>query len=398
VRATVEIDGPAVMARVRKVIDDGRRFYEDLLERNEVLRVHGHARFREGALVVSDDESETVLRDVPMVLAVGARPWIAPIPGLESAAFVTSDDLLHLTDLPASLAIGGAGPIAVEFAQALNRLGVEVTLLLRSEAPLRGEEPEARETLLRVLRDEGVRVVTGIRGFAARAVPGGTEASWIGGSVTAEKLLVATGREPRLDESDPAEAGIALVDGGAKVDAHLATTGHGIWALGDAIGGDHRRFQFTHVATYEGPQVAENALLGAHHEPAYLGMPRVTFTDPEVAAVGMTEAEAREAGIETHTRTKLVREVGKARAVGETEGFVKVVIDRASGRLVGATIMAAHAGDMLATLTTPLHTRSGDLGPLLATTFAHPTLSEAVKVAVRDAVASTPAPEAEMTT
>jgi dihydrolipoamide dehydrogenase len=112
----------------------------------------------------------------------------------------------------------------------------------------------------------------------------------------------------------------------------------------------------------------------------------------------MTEAEAREAGIETHTRTKLVREVGKARAVGETEGFVKVVIDRASGRLVGATIMAAHAGDMLATLTTPLHTRSGDLGPLLATTFAHPTLSEAVKVAVRDAVASTPAPEAEMTT
>ena len=93
-----------------------------------------------------------------------------------------------------------------------------------------------------------------------------------------------------------------------------------------------------------------------------------------------------------------MRELGKARALGETEGFVKVVIDRASGKLVGATIMAAHAGDMLATLTMPLHTRSGDLGPLLATTFAHPTLSEAVKVAVRDAVASAPAPEAEMTT
>jgi dihydrolipoamide dehydrogenase len=127
-------------------------------------------------------------------------------------------------------------------------------------------------------------------------------------------------------------------------------------------------------------------------------MPRVTFTDPEVAAVGLTEAEARQAGINVHTCVKLVREVGKARAVGETEGFVKVVIDRASGKLVGATIMASHAGDMLATLTMPLHTRSGDLGPLLATTFAHPTLSEAVKVAVRDAVASTPAPEAEMTT
>ena len=397
-RATVEIDGAAVMARIHKVIDDGRRFYEELLERNGALWVRGEGRFRDGALVVRDHEGETVVRGVPMVLAVGARPWIAPIPGLESASFLTSDDLLHLTDLPRSLAIGGAGPIAVEFAQALNRLGVEVTLVLRSDSPLRGEEPEARETLLRVLQHEGVRVVTGARRTSARDVSGGTEVSWIGGSVTAEKVLIATGREPRLDESDPAEAGIALLDGGARVDAHLATTARGIWALGDAIGGDHRRFQFTHVATHEGPQVAENALRGAHHEPGYLAMPRVTFTDPEVAAVGLSEAEARERGIDAHSQVKLVREVGKARAVGEREGFVKVVIDRASGKLVGATIMASRAGDMLATLTMPLHTRNGDLGPLLDTTFAHPTLSEAIKVAVRDAVAAAPAPEAEMTT
>ena len=144
--------------------------------------------------------------------------------------------------------------------------------------------------------------------------------------------------------------------------------------------------------------MAENALRGAHHEPAYMAMPRVTFTDPEVAAVGLTEARRASAASTLHAHVKLVRQVGKARAVGETEGFVKVVIDSASGKLVGATIMAAHAGDMLAALTMPLHTRSGDLGPLLATTFAHPTLSEAIKVAVRDAVASAPAPEAEMTT
>jgi pyruvate/2-oxoglutarate dehydrogenase complex dihydrolipoamide dehydrogenase (E3) component len=398
VRATVEIDGPAVMARVHKVVAHGRGFYEELLERNDVLRIHGHGRFRDGALVVTDDDGETELRGVPTVLAVGARPWIAPIPGVDAASFITSDDLINLSDLPASLAICGAGPIAVEFAQALNRLGVQVTLVLRSDLPLRGEEPEARETLLRVLQDEGVRVIPGARRIAARDVPGGTELSWIGGSVTAEKVLVATGREPRLDESDPAEAGIALLDGGAKVNAQMATTARGVWALGDAIGGDHRRFQFTHVATYEGPQVAENALRGAHHEPAYMGMPRVTFTDPEVAAVGLTEAEACDQGINVHAHVKLVRETGKARAVGATEGFVKVVIDRASGKLVGATIMASHAGDMLATLTIPLHTRNGDLGPVLATTFAHPTLSEAIKVAVRDAVASSPAPEAEMTT
>ena len=386
------------MARVHRVIDDGRVFYERLLEANDVLRVRAHARFRAGALVVADEDGETELRGIPTVLAVGARPWIAPIPGLARASYLTSDDLLHLNDLPKSLVVGGAGPIACEFAQALNRLGVEVTMVFRSDAPLRGEEPEARQTLTRVLQAEGVKVVTGVREIRARDVPGGTELAWIGGSVTAEALLIATGREPRVDETDPAEAGIELLDGGARVDAHLETTAHGIWALGDAIGGDHRRFQFTHVATHEGPQVADNALRSAHHEPAYAAMPRVTFTDPEVAAVGLTEAEARERGIDVHTHVKLIRELGKARALGETEGFVKVVIDNAGGKLIGATIMAAHAGDMLGSLTMPLHTRSGDLGPLLATTFAHPTLSEAIKVAVRDAVASAPAPEAEMTT
>jgi pyruvate/2-oxoglutarate dehydrogenase complex dihydrolipoamide dehydrogenase (E3) component len=398
VRTTVEIDGPAVMARVQGVIEDGRGFYERLLERNGVLRLRAHARFRDGALIVGDEDGETALRGVPTVLAVGARPWIAPVMGIENVNYMTSDDLLHQTDLPASLAIGGAGPIACEFAQALNRLGVEVTLVLRSDAPLRGEEPEARETILRVMREEGVTVVTDARRIAAREVPGGRELSWIGGSVTAEALLVATGREPRVDETDPAEGGIALDDGGARVDLNLRTTAPGVWALGDAIGGEHRRYQFTHVATHEGPQVAENALRGAHHEPTYSSMPRVTFTDPEVAAVGLTEAEARERGIAVHAHVKLVREVGKARATGERDGFVKVVIDRATGKLIGATVMAAHAGDMLATLTTPLHTRQGDLAPLLATTFAHPTVSEAIKVAVRDAVAGAAEPEEEMTT
>lgn len=397
-RATVEVDGPGVMARLQRVIEDGSRFYERLLEKNGVMVVRAHGRFRDGALRVDDEDGATELRGVPIVLAVGARPSIAPVPGIQDVSYLTSDDLLQWKDLPASLIVGGAGPIACEFAQALNRLGVDVTMVLRGDAPLRGEEPEARETLLRVLREEGVRVITGALSIAARDVPGGTELSWKGGSATAQALLLATGREPRVDETDPAEAGIALLDGGAKVDAHLETTARGVWALGDAIGGDHRRFQFTHVATHEGPEVAENALRSAHHEPNYTAMPRVTFTDPEVAAVGLTEAEAQEQGIRTHTHVKLVRQLGKARAVGENEGFVKVVIDGATGKLVGATIVAAHAGDMLASLTTPLHTRGGDLGPLLATTFAHPTLSEAVKVAVRDAVASAPAPEAEMTT
>ena len=396
-RATVEIDGPAVMGRIHKVIVEGRRFYEELLERNGALWVRGEGRFRDGALVVREPDGETVVRDVPIVLAVGARPWIAPIPGLETASFLTSDDLLQLTDLPRSLAIGGAGPIAVEFAQALNRLGVEVTLVLRSDSPLRGEEPEARETILRVLRRRRRprRHRRQPHQYARRA--GRPQVSWLGGSVTAEKVLIATGREPRSTSPTRqrrASRCSTAARGSTRTSRrrHAACGRSATRSAATTAASSSRTSRPTRVRRWRRTRCA------ARTTSRYLGMPRVTFTDPEVAAVGLTEAEARERGIDAHSQVKLVREVGKARAVGESEGFVKVVIDRASGKLVGATIMAAHAGDMLATLTMPLHTRSGDLGPLLHTTFAHPTLSEAIKVAVRDAVAAAPAPEAEMTT
>jgi pyruvate/2-oxoglutarate dehydrogenase complex dihydrolipoamide dehydrogenase (E3) component len=131
--------------------------------------------------------------------------------------------------------------------------------------------------------------------------------------------------------------------------------------------------------------VASNALHGMKHKPRYDAQPRVTFTDPEVAAVGLTEQAARAAGHDAKVEVKLVREVGKARAMGEFEGLVKLVIDAADGRLLGATVVASHAGDMLAAITIPLHINGGELDALLATTFAHPTLSEAIKVAARNA-------------
>ena len=154
-------------------------------------------------------------------------------------------------------------------------------------------------------------------------------------------------------------------------------------AIGDAVGGNHLAYQFTHVATWEGPLVAENALRGTRHVMDHRAMPRVTFTDPEVATVGLTEADARERGRDVVAHVKLVREIGKARALGVTEGFVKVVLERGTGHLLGATVVAPHAGDMLPELTMPLH-EGGDLAALLATVHPHPTLSEAVKVGVRE--------------
>jgi pyruvate/2-oxoglutarate dehydrogenase complex dihydrolipoamide dehydrogenase (E3) component len=377
------------MRRVREVVDYGREFYERRLAANDRIRlVRSAGRFRNGGVEFDTPDGPLSFTDVPVVVATGARPAIPDdVAGLEDVPFLTNESFLELDRLPASIAIIGAGPIGVEFAQALARLDVATTLLLRGEAPLSHEEPDARETLTKILVREGVRLAPFARAVKASWVEGGIELSWEGGTVVVEQLLVATGREPAVDVLDPEAAGLELVDGGVEVDEHLATPVDGIWALGDAIGGVHRAFQYTHVATYEGPQVAENILRGGGHRPSYAVIPRVTFTDPEVAAVGYTEMFAVAAGHDVVTHVKPIREVGKARAMGETEGFVKIVLDRPTGRLLGATIMSPHAGDMLPELTMPMHVEGGTLEPLLATMHGHPTLAEAVKVAAREAAA-----------
>ena len=379
--ASVTIDGEAVMRRVHRVIDDGRMYYERLLESDAgALLVRQHGRFTPSGLEIGGWGAAAT----PVVLATGAEPAIASLPGLETVPYLTSDELLQAHTLPTSLAIVGGGPIAVEFAQALVRLACAVTLVLRGDAPLRGEEPESRALLATVLAREGVRLVTGATDLTVERCAAGVRIRSSAGTVEAAQLLLATGRSPAVHELEPEAGGIELVDGGVAVSETLATTRAGVWAIGDAIGGEHRRFQFTHVATHEGPQIAENALNGSRHTPRYSAMPRVTFTDPEIASVGLTEQEARHAGHDVHVHIKQVREVGKARAMGIHDGFVKVVIDLPTKRLLGATIAASHSGDMLAELTMPLH-EGGSLDSLLATTFAHPTISEAVKVAVRNA-------------
>ena len=373
------------MGRIHSVMDDGRRYYEKLLGRDEgVLVVPATARYGRAGLRV--DGSDVDLRGIPTLIASGSRAAIVRLPGIDQTPVLTSDELLRLQTLPRSLAIVGGGPIAIEFAQALCRLGVEVTIVMRADAPLRGEEPEARETIARVMVHDGVRLVTSARTIALEPAAAGARVRWDGGSVEADHVLLATGREPAVAALDPEAHGIELDDGGIAVDDQMRATAERTWAIGDAIGGSHRRYQFTHAATYDGPKAAENALAGAANRPSYAAMPRVTFTDPEVAAVGMTEAEARSAGIDVLAHVKLVRQLGKARAIGESEGFVKVILDRATGKLVGATVVAGHAGDMLAEVTIPLHVNGGELDAVLATTFAHPTVSEAIKVAVRDAV------------
>ena len=286
----------------------------------------------------SDEDGETELRGVPTVLAVGARPWIAPDHrASRTCRYLTSDDLLRLTDLPASL---------VDRRRRADRVRV------RAGAQPPRRRGHARAAQRRAAARRGAR---GARDAPARAARGGRDASSPARAASRARE-VPGGTRALLDRRQRHGRGAARRDraraarrrdrpgrGAASSSTTAArastatceTTARGVWALGDAIGGDHRRFQFTHVATHEGPQVAENALRGAHHEPAYTAMPRVTFTDPEVAVRRADRGRGARARASTpHTHVKLVRELGKARAIGETRG-VREGRDRPRDRQAG---------------------------------------------------------------
>ncbi len=375
----MQIDFPAVMARVRRVIDDGIAFYESRIAADDGIRL-----FRDRATFVSEHEIESGAERVAFrnaLIATGARPQIPDVPGLDRVQFATSDDLLRATELPGHLVCLGAGAISLEFAQAYRRFGAEVTILQRRAQIAKSEDAELADLLQRYLEEEGIRVVTGsaverieLDGLRPTAVCAGGE------RVTGDVLLVGAGRLPDVDGLGLESIGIETGPRGVAVDSELRTALPHIYAIGDSING----LMFTHVATYEAPIAIRNMLDGTHETPDYRVMPRTTFTDPELAGVGLSEDEARAAGYALEVRRYDVGKIGKARALGDRRGRVKFVLDRKTGRILGAHILARHGGDLLPGSMVAMNAPGGTLEPLLATTHPHPTLSEAVKVAARD--------------
>jgi len=375
----VEVDFPSVMARVRKVIDDGIGFYERMIERDE-----GTTLYRGQAQLVSehsiDCSGERVEFDRALI-ATGARPRIPDLPGLDRVPFVTSDDLLEATELPGHLICIGAGAVSLEFAQAYRRFGAEVTIVLRGPRIARGEDAELAELLQRYLEEEGIRIVT-LAQIERVELDGGRPSIVLASAprVTGDVLLLATGREPVAGDLGLAEIGIATGPTGVAVDDGLRTVVPHVFAIGDAIDG----MMFTHVSTYEAPIAIANMLDGASLTPDYRTMPRTTFTSPELAGVGLSEEDALAAGHEVEVRRFDVGKLGRARALGERRGRIKFVLDARTGRILGAHVLSIHGGDLLPGPMVAMNAPGGTLEPLLATTHPHPTLSEAVKVAARD--------------
>ena len=378
----VEVDFAAVMERVRGIIDRGSRGAQGWLESLEGLELIAGEAELEGPESVRVDGR--VVSAPNIIIASGAEPGVVPIPGLDVTPYMTSDDVLALNELPASLLIVGAGPIALELGQALGRLGTQVTMVEVAPSFLPGAEPELANALHGFLEEEGLRIFTGVRIHGVEPVLGGgvrmrLEHAGAERSLQATGLLVAAGRSASVDALRLAAAGVEGDRRGIPVDVRLRTNADTVWAAGDVLGPSWG--QFTHVARRQGVDVAENAMgLDPHDVPRDMG-PRAIFTDPELVSIGLTEDAARAAGNEVRIGSGTFSG-GKARAWGEERGMVKVVAEEGSGRLLGAHVLAYHGADLIHPIAVAMQAGDGDGGPIARAFHVHPTLGEVVKSAV----------------
>ena len=315
------------------------------------------------------------LRAKRIVLALGSVPAAPPVPGLAEAGFLTHITALNQPALPLRIAMLGGGPVGLEFAQTYARLGARVTVLEMLPELLPREDPEVGSYVREQLGREGIAALTGFR--ATRVTREGQDKAIYGTDgrrVAVDEIFVAAGRVPNTRDAEPGRAGVELDEGAVRVNDRLATTAPGIWAAGDVTGG----LQFTHVADYMAKIVVRNALTPFPTTVDYRVVPWVTFTDPEVARVGMTVEEAAAAGERPQVFRSDFAELDRAIVEGgsATTGFCKVVT-RSNGRILGATIVGRGAGELIMEFV--LAMRLGIPLPRLAR-FIHPypTMSEIV--------------------
>jgi pyruvate/2-oxoglutarate dehydrogenase complex dihydrolipoamide dehydrogenase (E3) component len=371
-------DFSAVMDRMRRlradlsVVDSIQRFTE--LGVDVFL---GHARFSGPEQVTVAD---AVLRFRRAVIATGSRPAVPPIPGLSEAGYYTNETIFSLTDRPERLIVFGAGPIGCELAQAFARLGSAVTILTDGDRVLPRDEPDAGAIVEAVLRADGVSIEYRARVQRMERGPGGTRVHVDHGGrttiVEGDAILVATGRTPNIEDLGLEIAGVAVGNRGVVVDDRLRTTNPGVYAVGD-VGS---KYQFTHLADFQARLVIANALFFGRSRASRLVVPWCTYTSPEVAQVGLTAAEAQRTGVAVDTITVPLDQVDRAVLAGDTEGFLRVHLKRGSDTLVGVTVVAPQAGELIAEAALAMTNGLG-LSAMGRTIHPYPTIAEAYRKA-----------------
>ncbi|MEO8198574.1 MAG: mercuric reductase [Thermoanaerobaculia bacterium] len=380
VRVTGEIavDFPAVMERMRKLRagiapNDGVRRFRDL----GIDVFLGEARFRSPEEVEVDGR---VLRFARAVIATGGRAAIPLVPGLAEAGFRTNESIFNLTELPRRLAVVGGGPIGCELAQAFARLGAQVTIVQNRPQFLPREDRDAAEILLQAFRSDGIGVRLDTQ-LERVDVEGGAKVLHLARNGASEKLLVdeiliAVGRRPNVEGLGLEQAGVVVGPQGVEIDDHLRTSQRRIFAVGDVA----LPYQFTHVADAAARIVIQNALFPLKKKLSSLVIPWSTYTDPEIAHVGLSEHQARKRGLAVATVTIPFADVDRALLEGESAGFVRIHAEPKKGRILGATIVGRDAGDLVSEISVAM---SGGLtlGALGSVIHPYPTRAEAIRKA-----------------
>jgi pyruvate/2-oxoglutarate dehydrogenase complex dihydrolipoamide dehydrogenase (E3) component len=320
-----------------------------------------------------------VLRFRRAVVATGARAAVPAIPGLAEAGFLTNETVFSLTDLPPRLAVIGAGPLGCELAQAFARFGSRVFLIGNQPQIMPREDADAAGVVASALRRDGVTLVLGARVTRVETAAAEKVLHLAGGQgpveVRVDAILVGVGRAPNVEGLNLEGAGVQYDPrDGVHVNDRLQTTNKRIYAAGDVCS----RYKFTHAADALARVAIQNALFLGRAKASALVIPWCTYTDPEVAHVGLSEKEATVRGVEVQTLIEPLREVDRAVLDGEAEGFVKVHLRQGTDRIVGATVVARHAGEMISELTLAVVGRLG-LRTLARTIHPYPTQAEAIK-------------------
>lgn len=379
IRARIEeIDFAFIMERSRRLVEEDRRHMEAGVRHTE-----GLAFYNDVGEFVSDyrmSVSGETIRAENVFIVSGARPLMPPVEGLEEAGYLTSQTVWSLTERPESIIIVGGGFIAVEFAHFFSSVGTEVTLLSRSPRLLKQAEPEVSDLLEKAM-SRRMTILKGVEAVAARKKGALKEVEAIDGSgetltFSAEKLFIAAGRRSNADLLKPEKTGVELDNRGfVRVNKYLETSKKRIWAFGDAIG----KHMFKHVANYEAGIAWHNFENRRKVPVDYSVVPYAVFGNPQVASVGMTEREARARGHNVLIGAYEFRDTAKGAAMGVEEGFVKVVVEDRTYRILGAHIVGPHAPILMQEVITTMNAGDGSVAPIHDSMYIHPALPEVVQ-------------------
>ena len=384
----VKYDFGAVMARMRKL--RAQISHNDSAHRYTTLGVDvyiGSGHFTGADTIqVEGPSGNRTLTFAKAAVCTGARASVPPIPGLKDAGYRTNETVFSLTELPSRIGVIGAGPIGCELAQSFARFGSQVTLIETAHGILPNEDRDAAEIVEQQMLRDGVKLLCCGKDVKVQKTEAGkrltVESHGQQYDVTVDEILVGVGRTPNVEGIGLEAVGVEYDKNGVKVNARLQTTNPRIFAAGDICS----RYKFTHAADAMAQIVIQNALFPhpfgiGYASVEFLIMPWCTFTEPEVAHVGMYEKDAKEKGLEVETYTYKLDEVDRAILDGEDEGFARIHIQKGTDKIVGATIVAAHAGDMISEFSVAMKAGAG-AKTIAGTIHPYPTQAEVNKKVV----------------